>query len=391
MFLQMFLKVVERFKICVEAFFLRIGDEDNSVGALENEFAAGFVKNLAGNGVKVEAGFESANGAKIERKKIEKQGAIGFGGKRNHLPFLICAGIFVDPLQIGGFSAKAGAVINQLAVNLASGEVDKWHEVSESTLRFITHGCEAANEQARRRFVKRTFGGPDAKWAYLAGLTVNIGSASMHRMSRSKKPAKRRSVRVRASGAQRSKLLKKKPVKKAATRTPPINLVDPLIQAQLKTYEEALRNFQQQKFGKAKELLEKVIIGPSKELAERGLIHLRVTEQRISRTPDSAMRSAEDHYQHGVAMMNHGRWDEAREHLGRARKMAPKADYIVYAMAALDCLTGEAEAAMENLKLAIELKPENRYHARNDEDFAFLQEDPRFTELLYPEREGAGG
>lgn len=213
----------------------------------------------------------------------------------------------------------------------------------------------------------------------------------MHDMSRSKKPAKRRSARMRVGGAQRSKLLKKKPVKKAAAKTPPINLVDPLIQSQLKTYEEALRNFQAQKFGKAKELLEKVIIGPSKELAERGLVHLRVTEQRISRTPDASMRSAEDHYQHGVAMMNHGRWDEAREHLGRARKMAPKADYIVYAMAALDCLTGEAEAAMENLKLAIELKPENRYHARNDEDFAFLQEDPRFTELLYPEREGAGG
>ncbi len=213
----------------------------------------------------------------------------------------------------------------------------------------------------------------------------------MHDMSRSKKPAKRRSARMRVGGSQRSKLLKKKPVKKAAAKTPPINFVDPLIQSQLKTYEEALRNFQAQKFGKAKELLEKVIIGPSKELAERGLVHLRVTEQRISRTPDASMRSAEDHYQHGVAMMNHGRWDEAREHLGRARKMAPKADYIVYAMAALDCLTGEAEAAMENLKLAIELKPENRYHARNDEDFAFLQEDPRFTELLYPEREGAGG
>jgi tetratricopeptide (TPR) repeat protein len=213
----------------------------------------------------------------------------------------------------------------------------------------------------------------------------------MHDMSRTKKPAKRRSARIRAGSAQRSKLLKKKPVKKSAVKTPPINLVDPLIQSQLKTYEEALRNFQAQKFGKAKELLEKVIIGPSKELAERGLVHLRVTEQRISRTPDSSMRSAEDHYQHGVAMMNHGRWDEARDHLGRARKMSPKADYIVYAMAALDCLTGEAEAAMENLKLAIELKPENRYHARNDEDFAFLQEDPRFTELLYPERDGAGG
>jgi tetratricopeptide (TPR) repeat protein len=89
--------------------------------------------------------------------------------------------------------------------------------------------------------------------------------------------------------------------------------------------------------------------------------------------------------------MNLGRWDEAREHLDRARKAAPKADHVVYAVAALDCLTGEADSAMANLKIAIQLRPENRYHARNDEDFKFLQEDPRFTELLYPEREGSAG
>lgn len=211
-------------------------------------------------------------------------------------------------------------------------------------------------------------------------------------MAGSKRPAKRRTARIRASAADRSNLLKNKTVKKKpAPRTPPIDLVDPRIQQQLKMYEEALRNFQQQKFHKAKELLEKVIAAPSKELADRALVHMRVCEQRISRQPGSGLKSAEDYYQHGVAMMNHGRWDEARENLQRARKMAPKADYIVYAMAALDCLTGEAEAAMENLKLAIDLRPENRYHARNDEDFSFLQEDPRFTELLYPEREGTGG
>jgi hypothetical protein len=28
---------------------------------------------------------------------------------------------------------------------------------------------------------------------------------------------------------------------------------------------------------------------------------------------------------------------------------------------------------------------------KNDEDFAFLQEDPRFTELLYPEKDGTVG
>jgi len=38
-----------------------------------------------------------------------------------------------------------------------------------------------------------------------------------------------------------------------------VELVDPLVQAQLKTYDEALSLFHQQKFAKAKQELEKVI------------------------------------------------------------------------------------------------------------------------------------
>jgi tetratricopeptide (TPR) repeat protein len=166
-------------------------------------------------------------------------------------------------------------------------------------------------------------------------------------------------------------------------------VVDPHVQQQLKVYEEGARYFQQQKFHKALQAFERVKEGPSKELADRAAVHMRVCQQRISRPPESSPRSAEDHYYRGIAMMNLGRWDEAREHLEKARKLAPKADFIHYAMAALECLVGEADAALANLKVAIQLRPENRYHARNDEDFSSLFEDPRFTELLYPERNGA--
>jgi tetratricopeptide (TPR) repeat protein len=168
-------------------------------------------------------------------------------------------------------------------------------------------------------------------------------------------------------------------------------MVDPRVQAQLKTYEEALALFQQQKFARAKLDLERVITGPSHELADRARMHLRIIEQRMRPGADRTPRTAEEHYQRGVTLMNMARWDEAREHLVKARKLAPKTDYIIYALAALDCLTGEAQAAMDNLKVAIQLRPENRYHARNDEDFAFLQEDPQFTELLYPEKDGTAG
>jgi tetratricopeptide (TPR) repeat protein len=199
---------------------------------------------------------------------------------------------------------------------------------------------------------------------------------------------KRRAIRATSASRSSHKLLKTRVI----TKDKPVVPVDPLAparQQQLKVYEEALKQFQQQRYHKAKQAFEKVLEGPGGELADRARMHLRICDQRISRPALASAKSAEDHYTHGVALMNLGRWDEAREHFDRALKASPKADHIVYAMAALDCLTGEADAALEKLKLAIQLRPENRYHARNDEDFSFLQEDPRFTELLYPEREGS--
>lgn len=210
-------------------------------------------------------------------------------------------------------------------------------------------------------------------------------------MARSSGKTKQRGSRTSSQGRSYRKPLKKKALPKKHHATVLRDTNDQATLLQLKAYEEGLKYFQQQKFPRAKEVLERVIDGPSKELADRARIHLRVCGQRISRPVEPAAKLAEDHYNQGIAMMNLGRWDDAREHLDRARKSAPKADHIVYAMAALDCLTGEAESSMQNLKIAIQLRSENRYRARNDEDFAFLQEDPRFTELLYPEREGASG
>ena len=207
-----------------------------------------------------------------------------------------------------------------------------------------------------------------------------VRKASSGSSARSKSPARG------GSNQQKKKNLAAHPPQRGG-----VELVDPRVQAQLKMYDEALVLFHQQKFQRAKQELEKVLEGPSKELADRARMHIKIAEQRMKPTQEQTPRTAEEHYQRGVAMMNLGRWDEARESLDKARKHAPKADHIVYALAALDCLTGEADSALANLKIAIELRPANRYHARNDEDFAFLQEDPRFTELLYPEKDGTAG
>lgn len=210
-------------------------------------------------------------------------------------------------------------------------------------------------------------------------------------MARSSSKTNRRGERSSSQAASHRKQLKNKALQHSSHSSVLRESNDQATAQQLKAYEEGLKHVQQQKFQRAKESLDRVLQGPNKELADRARIHLRICGQRISGSAPPAVKSAEDHYNQGITMMNLGRWDDAREHLDRARKAAPKADHIVYAMAALDCLTGEAESSMQNLKIAIQLRAENRYRARNDEDFAFLQEDPRFTELLYPEREGASG
>src|SRR6516165_6505078 len=202
----------------------------------------------------------------------------------------------------------------------------------------------------------------------------------MRPMAKAHKSSSGSSGRSKSAARSQSKSMKKKPL----GPPPPaqrggVELVDPRVQAQLKLYDEALALFHQQKFAKAKQELEKVLEGPSKELADRARMHLKIAEQRMKPSQEQNPRSAEEHYQRGVAMMNLGRWDDARESLDKARKLAAKADHIVYALAALDCLTGEADAAMGNLKIAISLNSANRYHARNDEDFAFLQEDTGST------------
>jgi hypothetical protein len=208
--------------------------------------------------------------------------------------------------------------------------------------------------------------------------------AGGHMSARSRKPKLRPSRNVGHLSRKPKKnngLLVKQSISKTH------DTIDPATQQQLKIYEEALVLFQAQKFPRARPLLIRVKDGPSLQLADRARVHLSICDQRIERDTVQGAKSSEEHYTHGVALMNLGRWDEARDHLERARKTAPQADYIVYAMAALDCLCGESETAMKNLALAIRMRAENRYLARNDTDFAFLEEDPRFTELLYPERE----
>src|SRR5207245_11806859 len=117
-------QIVQRFGIGVHAFLLRVGHEDDAVHATQDEFAAGVIKNLAGDGIEVNTRLETTHRTEVEGKEVKKQGPLGLGGERDHLALLLLGGLLVDMLQVGGFAAKARAVIHNLAINLAGCEVD---------------------------------------------------------------------------------------------------------------------------------------------------------------------------------------------------------------------------------------------------------------------------
>ncbi len=159
---------------------------------------------------------------------------------------------------------------------------------------------------------------------------------------------------------------------------------DPRFAQAVQNYEAGLRAMQEHKFDKAKTYLQKVVAGGSKELADRASVHLNACNQQTERTV-AQFKNSEEHYDYAISLMNIGDYVSAREHLDKLSKQTPKADYVAYGLAALDCLTGHVEDSLRHLDEAIRLNPGLRFQARNDSDFQNLAEDPRFTELLYPD------
>ena len=171
------------------------------------------------------------------------------------------------------------------------------------------------------------------------------------------------------------------------TPAKPTPAPDPRYSQALENYQGGIKALQERKFERAVTLLQKVVEGPSRELADRASVHMNMAKQQMAKTTTS-FGSAEEHYDYAVALMNSGDYEGSRSHMEQILKKTPKADYAMYGLSVLDCLEGKVEDALRRLDQAIKMNPQNRLQARNDIDFKNLADDPRFTELLYPEPEG---
>jgi tetratricopeptide (TPR) repeat protein len=159
---------------------------------------------------------------------------------------------------------------------------------------------------------------------------------------------------------------------------------DPAYAQAVQFYQEGLRALQERKFERAKSLFQKVFDGQVRELVDRAGVHLNTCNQYLEKGAKS-FKTPEEHYDFTVSLINEGEYVGAREHLEKLLKQAPNADYVHYGFAVLNCLTGRIEDSLKNLAEAIRFNPNCRFQARNDSDFHNMADDPRFTELLYPE------
>jgi tetratricopeptide (TPR) repeat protein len=120
------------------------------------------------------------------------------------------------------------------------------------------------------------------------------------------------------------------------------------------------------------------------EIQERARVLMHAAEKKLQEKSRMVLRSADDHYNMGIAELNRRQLDAAMQHLQHALKLTPKGDHVLYAMAVVNAVTGNRDEALSYLKQAIQYRPENRFLAARDNDFDTLVEDPEFKQLVAP-------
>ncbi len=152
----------------------------------------------------------------------------------------------------------------------------------------------------------------------------------------------------------------------------------------LALYEVAVRLMQEGKYDKAHAAFDKMLASSPPDLADRIRMYINACLLQVAKGKTN-FSSHEEHYDYAISLLNDGHYEDAREQFKAILKENESADYAFYGLAVLASMTGDAHTCLEHLTEAIRQNPRNRIQARADSDFQDMADDPRFTELLYPE------
>ena len=228
--------------------------------------------------------------------------------------------------------------------------------------------------------------------------TLKKAATQASRKAPSKRPAPSKSKVLAKGKAQKAS--SSKSVKKSAARQPAGKKIARTVQAvkpaqalpkkppspgalaAVRAFEQALRSFNRQDFAGAKSAFEKILMqfGDQAEIVARARTYLAICDQRLARAP-SAPRNPDALYDQGVFELNKGSIREAIDLFDKALKSQPRADHVLYSLAAAYARLNDSTKALDALRRAIAIRSVHRPHARRDLDFASLRNNEEFQQL----------
>lgn len=96
---------------------LGIGDKDDAVDALEDQFAGGIVLDLTGNGVELNFHVKTLDLSHVEGKEVKEQGPVPVGFETDHFRLDLFFKTAVDIFKICGLATAAGTVVDNFDLN----------------------------------------------------------------------------------------------------------------------------------------------------------------------------------------------------------------------------------------------------------------------------------
>jgi Tfp pilus assembly protein PilF len=145
-------------------------------------------------------------------------------------------------------------------------------------------------------------------------------------------------------------------------------------------YERGLQALQRRDFAAAADALRNVIsrYPEERELLERARLYQKVCERELE-PREQAPRTADDWVYAATVALNSADEPAALHHLTRALEANPRHDHAHYMMAVATARRSEFERALEHLRQAVSLNPENRSLAKQDPDLEVLRSVPGYA------------
>jgi len=148
-------------------------------------------------------------------------------------------------------------------------------------------------------------------------------------------------------------------------------------------YERGLQALQRRDFAASAEALRNVIerYPDERELLERARLYLKVCERELE-PKEPAPKTPDEWVYAGTVALNAGDESAALRHVQRALADDPRHDHAHYMMVVISTRRGDAAGALDHLRQAVSLNPENRSLARQDPELEALRDDGTFRSIV---------